>query len=175
MQSDMRSARRLLWLCSPSTHDIASTIFDFPQPFGPTMQVRPVPLNVTDVRSQKLLNPVISTFLSFSKVTLSFSVTYAPAPTPKHGTPRRIEMRVPLPRLGENFDKNCGRTLSRAHPPGATMAVRNENLSEVGPDSKTHSQLFRVAHPAMIYSDRHQPLASGTWLENSRPRPWPFG
>jgi len=78
------------------------------------MQVNPVPLNVTTVRSQKLLNPLISTFLSFSKVTLSFSMTYAPAPTPKNGTLRRIEMRVPLPRLGENFDKNCGRTLSRA-------------------------------------------------------------
>src|ERR1700733_10023482 len=77
MQSDMRSARRLLWLCSPSTHDIASTIFDFPQPFGPTMQVKPFPLKVTTVRSQKLLNPLISTFLSFSKVTLSFSMTYA--------------------------------------------------------------------------------------------------
>jgi hypothetical protein len=107
------------------------------------MQVNPVPLNVTDVRSQKLLNPVISTFLSFSKVTLSFSMIYAPTPAPKHGTPRRIKMRVPLPRLGENFDKNCGRTLSRAHPPGATMAVRNENLSEPEQDSKTQSQLFR--------------------------------
>jgi hypothetical protein len=78
------------------------------------MQVNPVPLNVTTVLSQKLLNPLISTFLSFSKVTLSFSMTYAPTPTPKTGTLRRIEMRVPLPRLGENFDKNCGRTLSRA-------------------------------------------------------------
>ena len=144
MQSDMRSARRLLWLCSPSTHDIASTIFDFPQPFGPTMQVNPFPLNETDVLSQKLLNPVISTFLSFSKVTLSFSMTHALTPMPKYGTLRRIEMRVPLPRLGENFDKNCGRTLSRAHPPGATMAVRNENLSDAAPISKTHSQLFRV-------------------------------
>jgi hypothetical protein len=103
------------------------------------MQVNPVPLNVTTVRSQKLLNPLISTFLSLSKVTLSFSMTYAPTPTSKKGTPRHIEMRVPLPRLGENFDKNCGRTLSRAHPPGATMAVRNENLSEVRQDSKAHS------------------------------------
>src|SRR5579859_3520435 len=68
MQSLIRPARRLLWLCSPSTHEIASTTFDLPQPFGPTMHVVPVPLNVTTVRSQNDLNPVISTFLSLSKV-----------------------------------------------------------------------------------------------------------
>jgi len=47
MQSAIRSARRDLWLCSPNTQLMASTTFDFPQPFGPTMQVVPVPLNVT--------------------------------------------------------------------------------------------------------------------------------
>jgi hypothetical protein len=57
-----------LWLCSPSTHEIASTTFDFPHPFGPTMQVVPVPLNVTTVRSQNDLKPTISTFRSLSKV-----------------------------------------------------------------------------------------------------------
>ena len=46
MQSDMRSARSILWLCSPSTHETASTTFDLPHPFGPTMQVIPLPLNV---------------------------------------------------------------------------------------------------------------------------------
>ena len=35
MQSAMRSARSDLWLCSPSTQEMASTIFDLPQPFGP--------------------------------------------------------------------------------------------------------------------------------------------
>src|SRR5208283_2318101 len=68
MQSDMRSARRVLWLCSPSTQLMASTTLDFPQPFGPTMQVLPIPLNVTTVRSQKDLKPTISTFRSLSKV-----------------------------------------------------------------------------------------------------------
>src|SRR6202011_1708809 len=68
MQSAIRSARSDLWLCSPSTQEIASTTFDFPHPFGPTMQVVPVPLNVTTVRSQNDLNPVISTFRSLSKV-----------------------------------------------------------------------------------------------------------
>ena len=64
----MRSARRDLWLCSPSTQLMASTTFDFPHPFGPTMHVVPIPLNVTTVRSQKDLNPTISTLRSLSKV-----------------------------------------------------------------------------------------------------------
>ncbi len=68
MQSAMRSARRDLWLCSPSTQLMASTTFDFPQPLGPTMQVVPLPLKVTVVRSQNDLKPMISTFRSLSKV-----------------------------------------------------------------------------------------------------------
>jgi hypothetical protein len=68
MQSAIRSARSDLWLCSPNTQEMASTTFDLPQPFGPTMQVVPEPLKVTTVRSQNDLNPVISTFRSLSKV-----------------------------------------------------------------------------------------------------------
>ena len=65
MQSDMRSARSILWLCSPSTQEIASTTFDFPQPLGPTMQVMPVPLNVIGVFSQNDLNPNKLDFTQF--------------------------------------------------------------------------------------------------------------
>ena len=68
MQSAMRSARRDLWLCSPSTQEIASTTLDLPHPLGPTMHVVPEPLNVTTVRSQNDLKPTISTFRSLSKV-----------------------------------------------------------------------------------------------------------
>src|SRR5271167_2642913 len=68
IQSAIRSARRDLWLCSPSTQLIASTTLDLPQPLGPTMQVVPVPLNVTTVRSQKDLKPTISTLRSLSKL-----------------------------------------------------------------------------------------------------------
>src|SRR3989441_11022763 len=68
MQSAMRSARSDLWLCSPRTQEMASTTLDLPQPFGPTMQVVPDPLNVTTVRSQNDLKPTISTFRSFSKI-----------------------------------------------------------------------------------------------------------
>src|SRR6185437_9285994 len=59
MQSAMRSARRDLWLCSPSTHEMASTTLDLPQPLGPTMHVVPEPLNVTTTRSQNDLKPTI--------------------------------------------------------------------------------------------------------------------
>src|SRR6266849_3777464 len=68
MQSAIRSARSDLWLCSPSTQEMASTTLDLPQPFGPTMHVVPDPLNVTTVRSQNDLKPTISTFRSFSKM-----------------------------------------------------------------------------------------------------------
>src|SRR6266852_719443 len=68
IQSAMRSARSDLWLCSPRTQEMASTTLDLPQPFGPTMQVVPEPLNVTTVRSQNDLKPTISTFRSFSKM-----------------------------------------------------------------------------------------------------------
>src|SRR5437899_11166095 len=68
MQSDMRSARSDLWLCSPRTQEMASTTLDLPQPLGPTMQVVPDPLKVTTVRSQNDLKPTISTFRSFSKM-----------------------------------------------------------------------------------------------------------
>src|SRR5216684_5920423 len=68
IQSAMRSARSDLWLCSPSTQEMASTTLDLPHPLGPTMQVVPEPLNVTTVRSQNDLKPTISTFRSFSKM-----------------------------------------------------------------------------------------------------------
>src|SRR5713101_3044004 len=67
MQSAMRSARSDLWLCSPSTQEMASTMFDLPQPFGPMMHVNPLPLKVICVFSQNDLKPTNSTLRSFSK------------------------------------------------------------------------------------------------------------
>src|SRR5512144_1305970 len=58
--SSMDVPRRLLALCSPSTQLIASEMLLLPQPFGPTMPVTP-PLKDISCRSQKLLNPTIST------------------------------------------------------------------------------------------------------------------
>src|ERR1700676_208174 len=76
MQSAMRSARSDLWLCSPRTQEMALTTLDFPQPLGPTMQVVPVPLKVTTVRSQNDLKPTISTLRSLSKMS-PFGLTRA--------------------------------------------------------------------------------------------------
>src|SRR5437660_2750949 len=72
MQSDIRSARSVLWLCSPSTHEIASTMLDLPHPFGPMMQLSPAPLKVRCVFSQNDLNPTNSTLRSLSKRPLMF-------------------------------------------------------------------------------------------------------
>ena len=75
----MRSARSILWLCSPSTQETASTTLDLPQPFGPTMQVTPVPLNVIGVFSQNDLKPNSSTLRSFSTRLLAWSASSSDA------------------------------------------------------------------------------------------------
>src|SRR5205085_10359445 len=57
--SSIRSPRRLLALCSPITHVIASATLLLPQPFGPTMAVTPLS-NASSERSEKDLKPLIS-------------------------------------------------------------------------------------------------------------------
>ena len=61
MTSVMERPRRCLALCSPMHHRIESTMFDLPQPFGPTMPMTSVS-KCTTVRSQNDLNPLISSF-----------------------------------------------------------------------------------------------------------------
>src|ERR1700756_4170421 len=53
--------------CSPSTHEMASEMFDLPQPFGPTMAAMPSPWKRRSVRSQNDLKPRICSFFSLSK------------------------------------------------------------------------------------------------------------
>src|ERR1700761_8474968 len=67
MTSSILTPRRLFADCSPSTHVMASEIWDLPQPFGPTIAAMPSPASCTSVRSQKDLKPRICTFLSLSK------------------------------------------------------------------------------------------------------------
>src|SRR6516225_861170 len=64
--SSMREPRSDFADCSPSTHEMASAIFDLPQPFGPMMAATPSPWNFSSVRSQNDLNPRIWSFLSLS-------------------------------------------------------------------------------------------------------------
>ena len=65
--------RRLLTLCSPSTHLMASTMFDLPEPFGPTTTVIPWG-NSNRVLSAKLLKPTSSSALSMGRMRLRFRV-----------------------------------------------------------------------------------------------------
>ena len=66
MTSDMSLPRRLLALCSPSTHLMASTMFDLPDPLGPTITVIPGG-NSNRVLSAKLLKPTSSSALSMNE------------------------------------------------------------------------------------------------------------
>src|SRR3974390_3247928 len=68
MTSCMLTPRRERADCSPSTHEMASEIFDLPQPFGPTMAATPSPWNFSSVRSQNDLNPRICSFFSLSNL-----------------------------------------------------------------------------------------------------------
>src|SRR4051812_17855347 len=65
MTSAISLPRKLLTLCSPSTHFMASTTFDLPDPLGPTTQVMPA-ANSKRVRSAKLLKPTSSSALSMT-------------------------------------------------------------------------------------------------------------
>src|SRR6056297_37193 len=71
--SDMSLPRRLLGLWLPKTHFIASTMFDFPEPLGPTMTVIPSG-NSNRVRSAKLLKPASSSALSIQDGSAWFGV-----------------------------------------------------------------------------------------------------
>src|SRR5438477_3175780 len=64
--SSIRDPRSVLADCSPSTQEMASEMFDLPQPFGPMMAATPSPWNFSSVRSQKDLNPRICSFFSLS-------------------------------------------------------------------------------------------------------------
>src|SRR5882724_8763646 len=68
--SSMREPRNDLADCSPSTHEMASAMFDFPQPLGPMMAAMPSPGNLSSVRSQNDLNPRICSFFSLSNALL---------------------------------------------------------------------------------------------------------
>src|SRR5580658_2880125 len=64
----MRDPRRVLADCSPSTQEMASAIFDLPQPLGPMMAAMPSPWNLRSVRSQNDLKPRICSRFSLSNV-----------------------------------------------------------------------------------------------------------
>src|SRR5262245_7733293 len=59
MTSSILSPRRLLALCSPITHVMASATLLLPQPFGPTIAVTPLS-KASSERSENDLKPLIS-------------------------------------------------------------------------------------------------------------------
>jgi len=63
MTSSMPDPRMLFADVSPITHLKDSTIFDFPQPFGPTMPVKPFSIKKL-VLSANDLNPLSWIFLN---------------------------------------------------------------------------------------------------------------
>ena len=64
MTSSIFPPRSIFGLCSPSTQRIASEMLDFPDPFGPTMQVIPS-VNSIVTGSAKDLNPLSSMRLKY--------------------------------------------------------------------------------------------------------------
>src|SRR5262249_48183595 len=68
--------RRLLALCSPRIQRTASTMFDFPDPFGPTMAVMP-DAKSSCVLSAKLLKPTSSRRLSMQLSRKQFVAEFA--------------------------------------------------------------------------------------------------
>ena len=69
MRSSRLSERKALILCSPITQRMASTMFDLPQPFGPTMPVIGLS-NMIWVLSANDLNPFISNDFNFKTINL---------------------------------------------------------------------------------------------------------
>src|ERR1700756_914251 len=86
--SSMRTPRRLLADCSPSTQEIESEILDFPHPLGPTTAAMPSPGNLSSVRSQKDLKPRICSFFNLSNFLLLQE--WPIVSTPRRETPTRL-------------------------------------------------------------------------------------
>jgi hypothetical protein len=93
MTSSIAPPRRLFALRSPSTHLIASTTFDLPQPFGPTMPVMGASKR-NSVGSAKLLKPLRTNLAR--RIELDLRVVGAAVPRPVAPTVAR-ELLLTLP------------------------------------------------------------------------------
>ena len=71
IKSSISLPRNCLADTSPRPNRIASTIFDFPQPFGPTIPVKPF-LTSKSVGSTKDLKPFIDNLSNDSKLFFQF-------------------------------------------------------------------------------------------------------
>src|SRR5215470_10207694 len=93
--SSIRDPRRVLADCSPKTHEIASEMFDFPQPLGPMIAAMPSPWNLSSVRSQNDLNPRICSLFSLSNAStpVASSVVSGHLPVPEKWVPHACPER----------------------------------------------------------------------------------
>src|SRR5437667_7136722 len=82
--SSILARRRLLAPCSPITQANASTMFDLPDPFGPTTQVIPGS-NRSEVAEAKDLNPRRVRLFTYPRG-LSSPPFMAPAAQPQRGS-----------------------------------------------------------------------------------------
>jgi hypothetical protein len=116
--------------------------------------VVPVPLNVTTVRSQKDLNPVISTLRSFNKMsplTLSFSARQFPAQRTflKSAFGRLLRVRTHYTRRETTHRSLMEGFFSRYSHRDAVKAVRQ------------HGELVDKTHVWQVLSQRPSRLAHG--------------
>ncbi len=116
MTSSMRSPRRLLALCSPSTQVMASATLLLPHPFGPTIAVTPRS-NERCMRSEKDLKPEISSCCRC----ISWGQTLFPASN-KKSRAQALEYTRTGERLGRSNPKrnrvSCAKATARdsQHP-----------------------------------------------------------
>jgi hypothetical protein len=105
---------------------MASTILDLPQPFGPMMQVRPVPLNVRWVFSRNDLKPTSSTLRSLSK-------DYPRFPYVRHA-PRQLARLTDTcstsSRGRRTATKSVAGLYAVAQPPGAWIGGYERNIAQ---------------------------------------------
>src|SRR5580698_10222212 len=106
MTSSMREPRSDLADCSPRTQEMASAMFDLPQPLGPMMAATPSPWNFSSVRSQNDLNPRIWSFFSLSNFD-SFVLHHA-------NNTRWLNLRSFVRRLGRGVHDRGWRESQRA-------------------------------------------------------------
>src|SRR5262245_24722694 len=169
MTSSMASPRRCLALCSPMTQRIASTMFDFPQPFGPTIPVMPSGSSRT-VRSMNDLNPLSSSRL--------IRITFLhPAPDGERSSIVE-QLRVPVRRVdrvqegnpllvtpeieGLGDERRPLRTERASDEPHTRFERRSAPLGPVAAQARTHDVL---PHRFTTAGSRHHmvEIAPRTW------------
>src|SRR5579862_6171888 len=116
--SSSERPRRLLLDVSPKPQRNASTRFDLPDPFGPTIAVTPSPTSTT-VGSANVLKPNVRICRSFISNPLRFAQPFGVAPSPSE---RRAEDSARRPRA--DYRRRVPPFLSRPMLPAPQPVAR---------------------------------------------------